>query len=136
MDRVSIEQRAQNMARIRCKNTAPETQLRRLVHALGFRYRLHANKLPGRPDMVFKKRKKLIFLHGCFWHQHQKCTDGRIPNSRQSYWRPKLMGNKARDARNRLRLRSLGWRTLVIWECELVSPKAVQRKVQGFLESD
>src|SRR6266516_3889707 len=136
MDRVSVRQRAKNMSRIRCKNTVPELQLRKLVHALGFRYRLHENKLPGRPDIVFRKRKKLIFLHGCFWHQHQGCKDGRIPNSRQKYWRPKLLGNKARDVRNRLRLRRLGWRSLVIWECELPSPKEVQRKVLRFLERD
>lgn len=136
MDRVSVQQRAKNMSRIHCKNTAPETQLRKLVYGLGFRYRIHENKLPGRPDIVFRKRQKLIFLHGCFWHQHKKCKDGRIPNSRQSYWRPKLTGNKMRDARNRLRLRKLGWQSLVIWECELASRSAVQRKVQRFLRSD
>ena len=136
MDRISSLTRSEIMSRIRCKNTAPETQSRRFVHALGFRYRLHENKLPGRPDMIFRKRKKLIFLHGCFWHQHNKCKDGRIPNSRQMYWRPKLLGNKARDERNRLRLTRLGWRSLVIWECDLTFPKEVQRKVQRFLERD
>jgi len=136
MDRVSVQQRAKNMSRIRCKDTKPETQLRKIVHALGFRYRLHANKLPGRPDIVFSRRKKLIFLHGCFWHHHAKCRDGRIPNSREDYWRPKLVGNKNRDVENRRHLRRLGWRSLVIWECELAARKKIERKVQRFLERD
>ena len=125
--------RSENMRRIRSKDTVPELFARRLVHGLGYRYRLHRHDLPGRPDMVFPRRKRVIFVHGCFWHQHTNCTDSHIPKSNRNYWRPKLLRNKARDAENRNKLRKIGWRSLVLWECQLKSVGAIVRRVKRFL---
>ncbi len=119
-DSLSAARRSQNMAAIRSKNTKPEMLVRRLVHALGYRYRLHAKGLPGKPDMVFRPRQKAIFVHGCFWHQHQRpgCPGARKPKSNRRYWNRKLGRNQARDAQNLAALKLAGWKTLVIWECE------------------
>ena len=106
------------MRRIRSKGMKPEMMVRRLVHGLGYRYRLHGGKLPGRPDLVFAKRRKVIFVHGCFWHQHKNCAISRLPKSNQDYWLPKMERNKMRDAQNKVQLRKLGWKCLVVWECE------------------
>lgn len=108
------------MAAIRSAGMKPELIIRSLVHRLGYRFRLHAKDLPGKPDLVFRSRKKVIFVHGCFWHQHQKasCKDGRAPKSNLGYWAGKLARNVNRDTRNITALRALGWRVLVIWECE------------------
>lgn len=113
----------------------PEMIVRRLVHSLGFRYRLHNKKLPGKPDLVFKSRKKIIFVHGCFWHQHDDpaCLDGRLPKSRPEYWIPKLSKNRERDQRNIGALRESGWSVLVVWECETRDLPALQQKLLGFL---
>lgn len=121
------------MRRIRSKDSAPELIVRRIVHGLGYRYRLHARKLPGRPDLVFRPRKKVIFVHGCFWHGHERCIDGHMPKSRKSYWGPKLQGNRDRDLRNQEALRHDGWGVLVIWECETRSPELVVDRVLDFL---
>ncbi len=109
------------MARIRSKDTKPEMIVRRLVYSMGFRYRLHKQELPGKPDLVFAKRKKVIFLHGCFWHRHDSagCKNGRLPKSRLDYWLPKLERNAARDAKTTNELNALGWGQLVIWECQV-----------------
>jgi len=103
------------MSRIRGTDTGPEMAVRRIVHGMGFRYKLHARALPGTPDLVFPKLGKIIFVHGCFWHQHPGC--GRQPKSRLDFWKPKLFQNRERDLRNRRKLRSLGWRILIVWEC-------------------
>jgi DNA mismatch endonuclease (patch repair protein) len=99
----------------------PEMVVRQLVHKMGFRYRLHQKDLPGKPDLVFPSRRKAIFVHGCFWHQHKKeeCSDGRIPKSNTSYWTPKLKRNVERDKAATKELKRLGWEVLVIWECEI-----------------
>lgn len=124
-DRLTAEQRSKNMSRIRSKDTRPEMVVRRLVHAMGFRYRLHAKSLPGKPDLVFPVKHKAILVHGCFWHSH-RCQEGRrSPKSRVEYWGPKIARNVARDRRNRRRLRSLGWSVLVVWECD-TSPSRQQ----------
>ena len=108
------------MAAIRSTGMKPEMIVRSLVHGMGYRYRLHAKNLPGKPDLVFRPRRKVIFVHGCFWHQHPKkaCKDGRAPKSNLGYWSAKLARNVTRDAKNLDDLRLLGWRVLVIWECE------------------
>jgi DNA mismatch endonuclease (patch repair protein) len=103
---------------------------------MGCRYRLHRRDLPGCPDLVFPSRRKVIFVHGCFWHRHDGCRLARLPKSRLAFWRPKLEGNKARDARHLLDLAQLGWRSLVIWECELSNLDQVREVMRIFLEGD
>lgn len=107
------------MRQIRSKDTAPELALRRIVYQMGYRFRLHRKDLPGKPDLVFPGRKKVVFLHGCFWHQHQGCRDGRVPGTRQDYWKPKLARNQERDVLARTALKALGWDVLILWECDL-----------------
>ena len=118
MDTLTPEERSERMSRVRSKDTAIELRVRSLVHSLGYRYRLHRRDLPGTPDLVFPSRKKVIFVHGCFWHLHRKCRQYRLPRTKKSFWIPKLQANKERDKRNLAKLRSLGWRSLIIWECE------------------
>lgn len=128
------EQRSFNMSRIRSKNTTPELTIRRMVHALGFRYRLHGGKLPGRPDLVFASRHKVIFVHGCYWHMHA-CTYGRVtPKTNAAFWQKKRGSNVERDRRNARELARLGWQVLVVWECSLRKPHQVERRVVKFLE--
>ncbi len=135
MDQLSRSARSENMRRIRSRATAPEMAVRSLVHRLGFRFRLHRKDLPGKPDLVFSRLKKVIFVHGCFWHQHAKCVDGRMPKSRQSYWEPKLVRNCERDRLNRHLLSRLGWRSMVVWECDVQKrPEGLIRRLTRFLE--
>ena len=124
------------MSRVRSKNTGPEMLVRRLVHGLGYRYRIHAKDLPGRPDIVFRSRRKVIFVHGCFWHQHEGCRKSQLPKSPEirEYWRAKLLGNARRDHRNVATLFELGWEVLVVWECETKKPGEVVRRVKDFLQ--
>jgi len=107
--------------------------IRRLLFALGYRYRLHDSKLPGHPDVVFKGKKKVIFVHGCFWHRHDDCRLARLPKSRLDFWVPKLEGNKQRDARKLVQLEELGWQALVVWECELKDIKSLEERLKAFL---
>jgi DNA mismatch endonuclease (patch repair protein) len=107
--------------------------VRRLVHGMGFRYRLHVPDLPGKPDMVFPRLRKIIEVRGCFWHQHKGCIDSRIPKSRIEYWRPKLVGNQQRDKKNDRQLRKLGWAVLTIWECQ-ANKSGTSRRVASFLK--
>ncbi len=120
LDPLTVRERSERMSRIRSKDTKPEMRVRRIVHGLGYRYRLHASDLPGRPDLVFRPRRKVISVHGCFWHRHEGCSRNRIPKSpeRQEFWRDKLDGNARRDRVNQTALREMGWEILVIWECE------------------
>jgi DNA mismatch endonuclease (patch repair protein) len=104
-----------------------------LIYKLGYRFRLHRKDLPGRPDIVFPGLRKVIFMHGCFWHQHSGCREGRIPGSRADYWGPKLDRNQIRDAANQARLEEQGWKALVVWECELKNAAAVKKTVKQFL---
>jgi DNA mismatch endonuclease, patch repair protein len=117
-DKLTPERRSENMRRIRAKDTSPELVVRRLVHKMGFRYRLHVAKLPGKPDLVFARSRKIIEVRGCFWHQHTGCIDSHVPRSRTHYWRPKLRGNVRRDKANVNRLIAEGWNVLVVWACE------------------
>lgn len=137
MDKLSQERRSANMARIRSKDMKPELIVRRLVHSLGYRYRLHRSDLPGKPDLVFGPRKKVIFVHGCFWHQHPDptCLDGRAPKSNLAYWKPKLKRNIKRDRQHTLALHDAGWDTLIIWECETRDVESLRHRLIKFLGS-
>jgi DNA mismatch endonuclease (patch repair protein) len=123
------------MRNIRSKGTSPEMAVRRLVHAMGYRYRLHVAKLPGKPDLVFTRLQKIIEVRGCFWHGHKGCIDSHIPKSRIEYWSPKLTRNKRRDRKNEKELRALGWEILTIWECEAKRMDAAGQKIRAFLDS-
>jgi len=111
--------RSYNMSRIRSKNTKPEITLRSALHKKGFRYRIHQKSLPGNPDIVLAKYKTVIFVHGCFWHLHQGCREGRIPKSKTGYWEPKLLRNVERDVKNTAELVSQGWKVIIVWDCEI-----------------
>lgn len=115
------------------KNTAPERKVRSLAHRLGYRYRTHVRSLPGTPDLVFAARRKVVWVHGCFWHGHQGCPLGTVPRTRTDYWLPKLTRNRIRDAEHTEALQAMGWRSLVIWECELRDAQAVEAKLCNFL---
>lgn len=132
-DRISEEQRSYNMRRVKSANTEPELRVRRLIHSMGYRYRLHDRRLPGTPDVVFSRRKKAIFIHGCFWHQHDGCPSSQRPKSNQDFWNPKLDRNLERDSQNQQKLVKSGWDYLVIWECELRDIPALRSSIQGFL---
>ncbi len=135
MDTLTPAQRSERMSRVRSKNTKPEMVIRRLVHRMGFRYRLHVRDLPGNPDLVFPSRGKIIFVHGCFWHRHGTCKFTRWPKSKLNFWKPKLEKNRQRDQLIRRRLRKEGWRVLVLWECQLNRPEALACRIRAFLEA-
>lgn len=120
------------MAAVRSKDTGPELLVRRLLHGLGYRYRLHGLGLPGKPDLVFASRKKVIFVHGCFWHVHG-CPGSHIPKSRPEYWVPKLARNQERDREHLLALRAMAWKCLVLWECQLEDTHRLTRRLVAFL---
>jgi len=136
VDKLSPERRSENMRRIRSRDTSPEMIVRRLVHGMGYRYRLHAAKLPGKPDLVFTRLKRIIEVRGCFWHQHRGCIDSHVPKSRMEYWRPKLKTNQQRDRNNEKALRALGWNVLTIWECETTEPHALAERITAFLTAN
>lgn len=133
MDTISSVRRSENMRRIKSKGMKPERIVRTLVHRMGYRYRLHSPDLPGKPDLVFRTRKKIIEVRGCFWHQHRSCSEAHIPKSRTDYWLPKLARNAERDRTTCKRLRSLGWRVLVVWECEVDDDRDLSMKLRRFL---
>jgi DNA mismatch endonuclease, patch repair protein len=136
MDVFTPEQRSRVMARVRSGDTAPEMTVRRLVHALGYRFRLHRRDLPGVPDLVFVSRRKIVFVHGCFWHQHHCKRGNRVPATRQDYWLPKLARNVARDHRTRRKLRRMGWGVMTVWECQIRTDRldVLTRRIAAFLE--
>jgi DNA mismatch endonuclease (patch repair protein) len=133
VDVITAKRRSALMGRIRAKDTVPEMVVRQLVFAMGRRYRLHARDLPGRPDLVFARDRKVIFVHGCFWHQHARCPEARLPNTRLEYWLPKLEGNLRRDRLNKQKLKRAGWSVLTIRECDLRDIKRVEARVDRFL---
>jgi DNA mismatch endonuclease, patch repair protein len=137
VDKLTPKQRSRNMGKIRSKDTSPEMVVRKLVHRLGYRYRLHRKDLPGKPDLTFPSKKKLIFVHGCFWHQHQasSCKIARLPKSKTDYWIPKLQRNAERDIQHRKALKKMGWNSLVIWECETYKMKRLEKRIDKFLSS-
>src|ERR1700722_2061996 len=133
MDTLSRSERSERMARIRGRDTKPELLVRRLVHRCGFRYRLHRKMLPGKPDLFYESRKKVIFVHGCFWHRHPGCALARLPKSNLAFWLPKLNGNWERDQRNARLLRKEGWRVKVVWECQTKRLEQMRRSIERFL---
>lgn len=135
MDSVSPRRRSEIMGLVRSRDTQPEMIVRRLVYSMGYRYRLHGKDLPGKPDLVFRSRNKVIFVHGCFWHRHSNCVLARLPKSRQDFWFPKLEANRARDKKNEKALYKAGWDVLVIWECELNIQINLKEKLQEFLDA-
>ncbi|WP_263377185.1 very short patch repair endonuclease [Granulicella aggregans] len=134
MDKLDAQRRSENMRQIRSKNTKPEVLLRSLLHQAGYRFRLHRKDLPGKPDIVFPSRRKVIFVHGCFWHQHPGCREGRMPGTRQEYWTPKLTRNVERHASAIEQLQALGWGVLTVWECEIGNATLVTDQLKAFLE--
>lgn len=133
-DTISPERRSRNMAAIRSRDTKPEIAVRKLLHALGFRFRLHRNDLPGCPDIVLPRYKTVVFVNGCFWHQHEGCRLASKPGSRQEYWHAKLARNVARDKCSFTKLTELGWKVIVVWECDLRDPNAVAVRLQNLLQ--
>ena len=119
MDTLTPEQRSAIMSRIRSKDTKPEMVVRRHLHALGFRYRLHVSKLPGHPDIVLPKWRTVVFVNGCFWHRHEGCKIATMPKSNVEFWTAKFQRNVERDAKGQAALKAAGWKVIVIWECEL-----------------
>jgi DNA mismatch endonuclease, patch repair protein len=126
------KQRSRIMKSVGARDTGPELTVRRRLHRLGYRYRLHRRDLPGNPDIVFPGRRKVIFVHGCFWHGHD-CAKGKLPKSRTEYWTAKIKGNRERDTRVVARLEDAGWRTLSVWQCELKNLDAIDRVLGEFL---
>jgi DNA mismatch endonuclease, patch repair protein len=137
VDTLTPAERSERMSRVRNKGSRAELFVRSLVHRLGYRFRLHKAGLPGKPDLVFPSRRKVIFVHGCFWHRHPDpaCALARLPKSRQEFWVPKLEGNRRRDLRVEDELNSLGWRSLVIWECQLRDRSFLENEIRTFLGS-
>lgn len=135
MDTLSKAQRSAVMSLVRAKDSRPELKLRRLVHSLGFRYRLHVKGLPGKPDLVLARHRAVIFMHGCFWHRHDGCKLARMPKSRLDFWGPKLEANRTRDAKKLAELKGAGWRVMVVWECELSDEAHLRSRLTRFLEN-
>ena len=137
-DTVDTHRRSEIMSHIRAKGMKPEMRVRQLAHSMGYRYRLHRKDLPGKPDLVFPGRRKVIFVHGCFWHQHADpaCKIARLPKSNQDYWLPKLERNAARDAEHAARLNELGWEVLLLWECEVGRANGLRERIREFLKPE
>jgi len=123
------------MAAVRSQDTGPELEVRRIVHRLGYRYRLYVGTLPGRPDLVFPARRKVIFVHGCFWHRHRKCRYTTSPKTFKKFWEAKFAANVARDHRNVRNLKRIGWAVLTVWQCELKKSKRLSRRLNDFLSN-
>lgn len=126
------------MGRIRNKDTKPELIVRKILYGMGYRYRLHDLKLPGKPDVTFRKKRKLIFVHGCFWHRHSdsNCKFARLPKSRLEFWEHKLEANRKRDIANLQELLRLGWKVLIVWECQIKNSTALGSMLKGFLNDE
>lgn len=133
VDILSPEMRSAFMARIRGVDTQPELIVRKLLHGMGYRYKLHYSKLPGRPDIAFPSRRKVVFVHGCFWHSHERCEFARVPKTRPDYWQAKFKKNKERDKLALKKLAVLDWSVLTVWECEVEDLKLLKRRLVRFL---
>jgi DNA mismatch endonuclease (patch repair protein) len=132
VDRVSEETRSYIMSTVGSKNTGPEISVRKMLHGVGYRYNLHKRDLPGSPDIVFPKKKKVIFVHGCFWHGHD-CKYGRLPKSKIGYWSTKINANKERDKIHINKLKNLGWESIVVWQCQLKDQAKTKQRLINFL---
>jgi len=122
------------MSRVKSKNTTPEMAVRRLVFGMGYRYRLHDKRLPGKPDLVFSGRRKIVFVNGCFWHGHESCRYGRLPKTRVGFWRDKIERNRARDREEIASLEASGWNVLTVWQCELKNIEMLAHRLYEFIE--
>jgi len=138
MDTLTRTERSKRMALIHGKNTKPELLVRKIARSCGYKFRLHVPNLPGKPDIVFPKQRKVIFVHGCFWHRHPQpsCALARLPKSKLHFWLPKLTANRLRDLRNIARLRRDKWKVSVIWECQLTKPILLEKRIKRFLERE
>lgn len=134
MDIWSKDKRSDVMSRIRSKNTKPEIDLRSCLHAAGFRFRIHRKDLPGKPDIVLPKYKTVIFVHGCFWHYHANCNEGRIPSTNSKFWQTKLSKTIERDVSHQAALTAAGWQVIIIWECELEGKQRLERTLQSLID--
>ena len=134
-DVFSRKKRSWIMARISGSNTKPEIIVRKILYGMGYRYRINVRKLPGTPDIVLSKHKKVIFVHGCFWHGHQSCRKKALPKSNKAFWVQKITKNRERDQRTTRQLKRLGWRTLTIWECHTKDLEKVKNTLERFMES-
>jgi DNA mismatch endonuclease (patch repair protein) len=133
MDVFTKEKRSLIMAKIKGKDTKPEKVVRSLLHQMGYRFRLHRGDLPGNPDIVLPKHKKIIFVHGCFWHGHKRCSRSKRPSTNKKFWNEKLSKNIERDKRNQRKLRKLEWTPLVIWQCQIKDLDNLSKKISRFL---
>lgn len=131
MDTISKKKRSWNMSRIRSRDTKPEIAVRRLLHEIGIRFRLHVRKLPGHPDIVLSRRRTVVFVHGCFWHRHQGCKYAYFPKSRKIFWNNKFNANLKRDRLQEAELKRQGWRVIVVWECQLRKPDKVRTRLEN-----
>lgn len=132
-DNLNPDERSALMSRVRSRDTAPERALRRLLTSMGYRYRLQYRRVPGRPDVALPGRRKVIWVHGCFWHQHPGCPRATVPKSRPEFWVPKLEGNRRRDLATQAEARQLGWDTFIVWECELRDRDQLTKRLEEFL---
>ncbi|WP_338309433.1 very short patch repair endonuclease [Bradyrhizobium sp. TM233] len=133
VDRLTPAERSAHMARIRRSNTKPELIVRKLLHRLGYRFRIQLQGVPGRPDIAFPGRRKVIYVHGCFWHAHENCPISRIPKSRTEFWQTKFAANRERDRRLETLARKAGWSCLVVWECELKHEEELAPRLKAHL---
>lgn len=133
LDFLTAKQRSLLMSKVRGRDTRPELFVRKLCHRLGYRFRLHRRDLPGSPDLVFPRHAKVIFVHGCFWHAHENCPKATVPNSRRDFWVTKFADNRRRDSTAVTKFRALGWKVLVVWECEIRDGGRAERRIAKFL---
>ncbi|MFZ4858840.1 MAG: very short patch repair endonuclease [Desulfuromonadaceae bacterium] len=136
VDHLDMAKRSWNMSRIRGKDTKPEITVRKMLHAAGFRFRLHVKDLPGKPDIVLPKWKAVIFVHGCFWHRHEGCRDTTTPKTRTEWWLEKFARNVANDIEKRAALVAAGWKVIVVWECELTKIEIIKSDLIGRVVND
>lgn len=134
MDTLEPTRRSFLMSRVLAKNTKPEVQVRRIIHSLGLRFRLHAKSLPGRPDIVMPRHRTVVFVHGCFWHRHVRCKKATTPSSNKEFWLTKFSANKLRDKRNSKKLKALGWKVVIIWECQIGDPARIEQQILRAVE--
>lgn len=132
-DRLTPEKRSWNMSRIRSKNTKPEKIIRSLLHKMGYRFRIHRRDLPGKPDIVLPKYRTVVFMHGCFWHRHESCKAATTPKTNTAFWEEKFRRNVERDERHQDALNALGWKVIVVWQCELKDRAEIGRRLQSEL---
>jgi DNA mismatch endonuclease (patch repair protein) len=133
-DKFTSEERSRIMSRVKGQNTKPEKVIRSLLHSMGYRFRLHRKDLPGKPDIVLPKHRKVIFVHGCFWHGHENCRRAARPKANAEFWNKKLDSNIARDTNTQAELKKLGWQFLVIWQCEMKDIEKLRQQLAHFLQ--